>query len=209
MVSRRLLPWVAACSLAWVPSARSRAAEPPSATVAVLLGVAWPQARSSLSQSLAPTLEIAALLPGLEGRLAVAATLGTLQPHRHGLGVDPRLAGGTFAFALVQQEWLLGLAAVGRLRPPTALVNLYGKLGAVLHLQRLAGAGNAAGVAFGDAAEMTRRVGGLGAMGSELVFGPGRLLLEVALELSRLDGRLTGPAPGGAIFVQGGYRALF
>ncbi|HEV8320170.1 MAG TPA: hypothetical protein VG389_01045 [Myxococcota bacterium] len=172
-------------------------------------GVTLSQPFSALGVSPAVAVHLGYLLPPLERRLGVFAAVGYAVPRASGSGEDVRLTAGTYDWEVRQKELAVSLGVVARLLPPfSSMLNGYLAAAGRAFLLQTVEEASAGGMPFGVNRETGTRFGFHLALGGELYLGPGAVFLEAQLDWTRLDGRLTGTASGGALGFVAGYRLI-
>lgn len=176
--------------------------------VGLRAGIGVPSLFNELGVSYDLSLEVGMLLPFLDGRLAISADVGYSAPTASGSGTDARVgaSGGTWTYDVTNERLVVSLGPVFRFLPPgSAFVPYVGLLGR-MYLVRSTATGTGAGQPFGENVETSTAFGVVGALGGELLLGPGAALLEVSLGWAGLEQKITGSTTAGVLAVQLGYR---
>jgi hypothetical protein len=109
-------------------------------------------------------------------------------------------------YDLTQQEFIMTAGLLYRLRVPVPMFRPYAALGARLYLMKTRVDGSDGTDVFGQNREGSTRPGAYGALGGELHFGPGALLLEAQLGYAKIDGFVMRNTNTGALNLALGYR---
>lgn len=177
-------------------------------SVGAKLGAGFSQPFGKLGSAFTTELEVSYLLPFADRSLAIFASGAYAQPEATGKGLmDARLPGPA-SYTLTQQTATITLGALYRLHLPVPMLRPYAALGPRLFLMRTKTSGSAGGQAFGDNNETVTRVGLYGALGAELHFGPGAVLLELSLAWASIDNYVLRDTSVGALGVALGYRVF-
>lgn len=164
---------------------------------------------SDLEAHVMPRLELGYNLPVWGRRLEPHFTVAYTPPHASGSVADTRLPnGGEFGWEITEDELTLGLGLLVRFLELGSPVNGYAALGPQVVFLRTSVDGDAGGEAFGENTEDDVKVGLYGALGVELVLGPGAAFFQVGLAWSDLNGRVTGDSNTGNLSPALGYRLM-
>ncbi len=160
-----------------------------------------------LSPNVSGGIEVGYTLPLFHRRFAVVLDVDYAQPTKTGTEMDPRVAGGTYAWKLTEQE--LGVMPVLMYRATYAKGWLvpYGGIGPRLMLFKSTVKGGAP--VIDDTTEVSTKIGFGIPLGAELHIGPGRLIGELLFQYGTLDHTATGDSHSGAISLSVGYRMMF
>lgn len=174
------------------------------------LGAAVPGVISKLGFGGSGGLDVGYLLPWMEQRMQVYGRLDYLRPSYWAEAEDPRLTTSTtYSYKVIEEELVLGLGAVARLWHPDAYVNVFGRLGGELRMQRSTARGRATTSLFGENSETKSAAGLLLGGGGELRFGPGSAFAELDLSYADLHHAITGDSATGGLGFLAGYAMRF
>jgi hypothetical protein len=181
--------------------------------VGALAGGGFSQPFSKLGTSFVGELELGYVLPPLRhsielfvsGQYAAPKTSGSNIQDTFGPGGASRIP-GTMSYEVTEQQAIVTLGALFRIPLPTPLFRPYVSLGGRAYLLKTQVSGNAGGQAFGDNAETATKFGFFGALGGEIHFGPGAVLLEVQTGYAGVDGFVLRNTNVGALNAALGYR---
>jgi hypothetical protein len=110
------------------------------------------------------------------------------------------------SYDLTQQEFTITAGALYRLALPIALFRPYAAVGGRLYMMKTKVTGASATESFGENREGAVSPGFYAALGGELHFGPGAVLLEAQLTYAKIDGFVMRDTNAGAINLALGYR---
>jgi hypothetical protein len=152
-------------------------------------------------------VELGAVLPALDHRLALALAIDYTQPTASGSEMDPRVAGGSYTWSLTERELAIMPLVVFR---ATNVQRFTPYAGIGPRLLLLESTVDDDGMpAFSPTKETSTEVGVGVPIGAELRLGPGRLTAELLLQYGALDHVATGDSHTGALGLTVGYRAFF
>jgi hypothetical protein len=158
-------------------------------------------------------LEVGYLLPPLDRSLEAFLGFVYTQPTTERKDViDTSGPDGTsrleapMHYDLTQQMFVLTAGLLYRLKVPVPLFRPYAALGGRLYLMKTRVDGSDGVDAFGQNREGATSPGFYGALGGELHFGPGAVLLEVQLAYAKIDGFVMRDTNAGALNLALGYR---
>ncbi len=179
--------------------------------VAIEAGGVFPQVVSKLDTSYSFALELSYLLPVMEQQLAVFVEGRYSKPNYINRALlDVRLPGvGGYRYTTTEEEFSFVIGGTYRLFPLRTALNFYGQLGLQLTLQRSEVKGSASGEGFGKNNETAAALGGLVAVGTEWMLGPGALAVELDFSVNGLKHTLTGNTASGGLMLVFGYHVFF
>lgn len=163
-------------------------------------------ALNPLNLTALPRLTVGIELPPLERRLRLWGGAAWAPPQASGSGSEARVPGGSFDYALRQQELILGGGVAFAITNPEGPVVFDIELGPQAFLLESKIDGEAGGESFGEHREVYTRLGFLGALGIRIPVGPGEIAAQAMVTGSKLDGRVSGPTSSMAITPSVGYR---
>jgi hypothetical protein len=175
-------------------------------TLGIKLGAGFSQPFGDLGTGFLTELEVGYALPVAKRSFALFLSGAYTQPGAEGTDLQDERLPGSASYELSQQELLLTLGLTYRLRLPTKLIRPYASLGPRLFLMRTTVDGSAGGEAFGENEETATDVGLFGALGAELLLGPGAALFELSMTWAHVDGYVLRDTSAGALAVAVGYR---
>lgn len=181
----------------------------PSVELSLKGGVHLPQIANPLQTSFDAVLKVGYALPFLERRLQVFLDLGYTQPEVTVKGTDARVPTGSFTSTTVVRDFATSLGLCFFILEPSKPLVPYVSAGARLHFLLAETTGSAGGAEFGKYEETDTRFGGVFAVGAGYRLGPGRVLLEVALNVLPVDQRLTGTSNASSLSIVAGYGLFF
>jgi hypothetical protein len=152
-------------------------------------------------------VELGAVLPAMQRRLAIAIAVDYTQPTATGSEMDPRVAGGTYTWSLRERELAVMPLIVFRATQVKAFTPYVGIGPRVQFLESTVDDDGMP--AFSPTTEVSTEVGVGVPIGGELRLGPGRLTAELLLQYGALDHVATGESHTGALGLTLGYRAFF
>lgn len=204
-IMRRILASAVVAGLS-APLPQLAVAEPAAAHALVGARVGGIAPLDGLSPFASFGLEVGAVLPPLQRRLAIVVAVDYTQPTATGTEMDPRVAGGTYTWKLTERE--LGLMAVVMYRA-TQVKKLTPYVGIGPRLLFLESTVGDDGMpVISDTTEVSTKLGVGMPLGAELKLGPGRLTGELLLQYGALDHVATGDSHTGAVSLALGYRLL-
>jgi len=177
-------------------------------TVGLKLGAGFSQPFGDLASSFITELELGYALPFAKRSLSVFVSGAYTQPKAEGKNLEDARLPGPARYEIVQQETMVTLGLTYRLHVPSKLVRPYLSAGPRLFFMRTKTSGSAGGQAFGNNEETATAIGAFGALGTELHFGPGALLLELAISWAKIDGYVLRDTSAGALGLALGYRVF-
>jgi hypothetical protein len=175
-------------------------------TLGLKLGGGFSQPFGDLGSSYLTEFELGYTLPVERRALAVFVSGGYTQPGAEGKQLEDSRLPGAASYAITQQELMITLGLTYRLHLPTKLIRPYASLGPRLFLMRTQTSGSAGGKAFCDNNETATQLGLFGALGAELHFGPGAVLIELSMTWARINGYVLRDTSAGALGIGVGYR---
>lgn len=177
------------------------------------LGGGFSQPFSALGTSPVVEFELGYLLPPLGRSIEIFASGQYAAPKTSKDGVVDTFGAdgksripGPMSYELTEQEAIVTLGGLYRLPLPTPLFRPYVALGGRMYLLKTTVSGSAGTQAFGENQETATKVGFFGALGGELHFGPGAVLLEVQTGYASVNGFVLRDTNVGALNVALGYR---
>lgn len=179
-------------------------ANPPSLVIGLHVGPTI--AFNPLNVTALPRLTVGAELPPLQRRLRVWSGAAWAPPQKADSAADARVPGGSFDYALKQQELILGGGVAVAITDPEGPVVFEVELGPQAFLLQSKIDGEAGGQSFGEHREVYTRLGFLGALGIRVPVGPGEFAAQAMMTGSKLNGRVSGPTSSMAITPSVGYR---
>jgi len=201
---------VASAELPAAGATSGSSAQPAAWLVGVHAGAAVPGVVSKLDFGAAGGIDLGYILPWLEGRVQVYGRLDYLRPSYRTSAEDPRLSTSTtYSYKVIEEELCAGLGAVGRLWQPGGYLNVYGRLGGEVRMQRSTARGRATTSLFGENQETKTAMGLLLGGGGELLLGPGVVFGELDLSYADLSHAITGDTATGGLGLLVGYAMLF
>ena len=157
-----------------------------------------------------PRLEVGYNLPPLDQRLELFVAVAYTRPPLEGHIDDSRFTdSGGADFEISQDELTLGLGILARLFPLGDFVNPYLSVGPQVVFLRTTVNGDADGDALGENVETGTEYGIHGALGVELVLGPGSGFFQLGATWSDLTAQITGDSNTGNLSPALGYRFMF
>ncbi|MBN1945739.1 MAG: hypothetical protein JW797_08675 [Bradymonadales bacterium] len=164
---------------------------------------------SDLDPHVMPRFEFGYNLPVWGRRLEPHLTVAYTPPRASGTVDDTRLPqSGEFSWEIKQDELTLGLGILARFLELGRFVNGYAAIGPQVVFLHTSVVGEAAGEPFGENSEEDVKFGIYGALGIELVLGPGAAFFQLGIAWSDLDGRITGDSNTGNLSPALGYRLM-
>jgi hypothetical protein len=181
--------------------------------VGALAGGGFSQPFSKLGTSFVGELELGYVLPPLRrsieifvsGQYAAPKTSGSNIADTFGPSGGSRIP-GTMSYEVTEQQAVITLGGLFRIPLPTPLFRPYFSLGGRAYLLKTKVTGNAGGQAFGENDETATKFGFFGALGGEVHFGPGAVLLEVQTGYASVDGFVLRNTNVGSLNAALGYR---
>ena len=137
------------------------------------------------------------------GRVVIALAVDYTQPDRTGIAMDPRVAGGTYTWKLVEQE--LAIMPVAWYRGTGPGIVPYAGIGPRVMIVRSTTRDNGT-PAIASTSETSTTIGVGVPLGAELPLGPGAALAELLVQYGRIDHAATGDTSTAAATVSVGYR---
>lgn len=153
-------------------------------------------------------IEAGWIFAGTEQRIAALLDVSYTAPNASGSGADPRIAGETFGWEIVQKELILQPTFLYRYTALGPLVPFAG-IGPRIYFLETVGEGRANGVKISRTIEQSTRFGAGLPFGAEYGLGPGGLMAELLVEWAPLNHRVTGDVSLLAASLFAGYRARF
>ena len=210
-----LLAW-----LSWGAPAASEEAEAPADDPAHYLvvphvGATVPQLFSDLGTWAVFGLELGYIVPvdvgSFERPLQLAIDVQYTQPSAEGTGIDADLgiSGSTYDWELTQRMLILELTAAWRFAAIDEFLSPWIGLGPRVYLMESVLKGEGNGLDFGENRETKTEYGGVGAVGLDLLLGPGSLYGALEMGYSPLSQTITGESNTGALAFDLGYRFHF
>lgn len=141
----------------------------------------------------------------LAGQYAAPTTEKKGIADKSGPGGESRLP-GEWKYSLTERQAILTLGGLYRLPLATPLFRPYIALGGRAYFLRTEVNGSAGGESFGGNEETATKFGFYGALGGELHFGPGAVLLEVQTGYAAVDGFVLRDTNVGSLNAALGYR---
>lgn len=181
----------------------------PSLEVSLKAGVHLPQLMNPLQTSFDAVLKVGYALPFLERRLQLFVDLGYTQPEVTVKGEDARVAGGTFSSTTILRDFAMSFGACFFILEPSRPLVPYVSAGARVHFLLAETNGSAGGAELGKYQETDTRFGGVFAAGAGYRLGPGRVLLELAINVLPLEQRLMGTSNASSLSIVAGYGLFF
>lgn len=177
-------------------------------TLGLKVGAGFSQPFGDLGSSFVTELELGYLLPVARRSLTLFASGAYTQPEAEGKNVEDARLPGPARYKLTQQEAMVTLGLHYRLHVPSKLVRPYLSAGPRLFLMRTKVHGSADEKPFGENQETATAIGLFAALGAEVHFGPGALLLEVSTSWAKVDNYILRNTSAGALGVALGYRVF-
>jgi outer membrane protein W len=168
-----------------------------------------PQLMNPLQTSFDALVKFGYSLPFLARRLQVFVDFGYTQPEVTVKGGDARVPGSSFSSTTIVRDFAPTLGAQFFILEPSKVLVPYVSAGMRVHFLLAETKGSAGDAEFGQYVENDTRVGGVFAVGAGYRFGPGRVLLELALNVLPVDQRLTGASNASSLSIVAGYGLLF
>ena len=200
-IARMCLVAALAAALPAVASAEPAA---PVALVGARLGGIVPL--DGLSPFASVGVELGVVLPAARRRLAIVVAVDYTQPTAAGTEMDPRVAGGSYTWAITERELAIMPLLVYRATGVKRFTPYVGVGPRLLLLESTVGDDGLP--AFLDTTEVSTKVGVGVPIGAELRAGPGRVTGELLLQYGALDHVATGDSHTGAVSLAIGYRLL-
>jgi hypothetical protein len=177
------------------------------------LGGGFSQPFGSLGTSFVGELELGYTLPPLKrsieifvaGQYASPKTEGHDIADTYGPSKGSRIP-GKMSYDLTEQQAVVTLGGLYRIPLSIPLFRPYVALGGRMYMLRTTVTGTAGTQDFGSNDETAMKFGFYGALGGELHFGPGAVLLEVQTGYASVDGFVLRDTNVGALNVAVGYR---
>ena len=204
MSSTIVRPCLVAALVAAVPAAAIAEPAAPVALVGARLGGIVPL--DGLSPFASVGVELGVVLPAAHRRLAIVLAVDYTQPTATGTEMDPRVAGGSYAWSLTERELAIMPLLIYRATAVKSFTPYAGIGPRILLLESTVGDDGAP--AFLDTTEVSTKVGVGVPLGVELRAGPGRVTGELLLQYGALDHVATGDSHTGALSLALGYRVL-
>lgn len=181
--------------------------------VGAKLGGGFSQPFGALGTSFVGEFELGYNLPPLRRSIEIFVTGQYSAPKTDGNGIADTFGPGgksripgTMSYELTEQQAIVTLGGLYRLPLPTPLFRPYIALGGRLYMLRTKVSGSAGTQGFGENQETAMKAGFFGALGGEIHFGPGAVLLEVQTGYAGVDGFVLRDTNVGALNVALGYR---
>ncbi len=198
--------------LSEVPAADVAAAptdEPLGIVLGLKLGGAFSDVFNTFGAAFSPELEFGFRLPRLDRAFEVFTNLRYAAPTTSGeIAPDPRLPGDQVArWTATRSELSIGLGL--RFRLELDPITPYIAAGGRIYLIDTEVSGDVADTAFGNNHEVGRTWGFLFALGGEYAIGPGRILLELAMNGAPLDKTVLADTNTTSLDTYLGYRLFF
>lgn len=177
------------------------------------LGGGFSQPFSSLGTSFVGELELGYTLPPLKHAIEIFVAGQYASPKTEGHDIvdifgpskGTRIP-GKMSYDLTEQQAIVTLGGLFRIPLSIPMFRPYVALGGRMYLLRTTVSGTAGTQAFGSNDETATKFGFYGALGGELHFGPGAVLLEVQTGYAGVDGFVLRDTNVGALNVAVGYR---
>ena len=157
---------------------------------------------SKLTPHVATGIELGYMLPVVERRLEILASVGWAPP-RH------NYTDGMYQAKVTQHELHVSLGPRFRFLDVGGPFNISLAAGPRLYFLRSLSNGSAGGQSFIEYREQSSKFGFFAALGGEYHLGPGALFLDLDFGWAKLDHRITGDASTANLSPTVGYRFMF